>query len=63
MGSGVLHGRQAEVDLPRPCRGVLVLRPADFAAGGAAELFRDKAGWRIAWSQPLRGRRPWTASE
>lgn len=54
---------KAEADLPHACRGVLVLRPADFAAGGAAELFRDKAGWRIAWSQPLRGRRPWTAQE
>jgi len=54
---------KAEVDLPRACRGVLVLRPADFAAGGAAEAFRDKAGWRLAWSQPLRGHRPWTARE
>ncbi len=58
---------KAEVDLPGDCRGVLVLRPADFAAGGAAEVFRAQAGakpgWRIAWSQPLRGHRPWTAQE
>ena len=54
---------KADVGLPPACRGVLVLRPADFAAGGAAEVFRAARGWRIAWSQPLRGRRPWTAAE
>jgi competence protein ComEC len=58
---------KAEVDLPASCRGVLVLRPADFAAGGAAEVFRTQAGakigWRIVWSQPLRGRRPWSAAD
>jgi competence protein ComEC len=53
---------RAEVELPRSCRGALVLRPADFAAGGAAELFPSARGWRIAWSQPLRGARPWTAA-
>ena len=54
---------KAEVDLPRACRGALVMRPADFAAGGAAEVFKTRSGWRIAWSQPLRGHRPWTAQE
>jgi competence protein ComEC len=57
---------KADVDLPGACRGVLVLRGPDFAAGGAAEVFKApgaKPGWRIAWSQPLRGQRPWTAQE
>jgi competence protein ComEC len=55
---------KADADLPGDCRGVLVLRPADFVAGGAAEVFRgDKRGWRIVWAQPLRGHRPWTAQE
>jgi competence protein ComEC len=53
---------KAEVQsLPASCAGVKVLRPADFAAGGAAELYRTEDGWRIVWAQPLRGRRPWTA--
>jgi len=51
---------RAAVDLPPSCRGAIVLRPGDFAAGGAAEVFKAPRGWRIAWSQPLRGQRPWT---
>jgi competence protein ComEC len=58
---------KADVDLPGDCRGILVLRPADFAAGGAAEVFTARPGsksrWRIAWSQPLRGHRPWTGQD
>jgi competence protein ComEC len=51
---------RAAVDLPPACREAIVLRPGDFTAGGAAEVFKAPRGWRIAWSQPLRGQRPWT---
>jgi competence protein ComEC len=60
-GSDILVLR-AEVDLPSACRGVLVLRPADFAGGGSAEIFATRNGWRVSWSAPLRGRRPWTGT-
>jgi competence protein ComEC len=53
---------RAAVDLPASCRNAIVLRPGDFAAGGAAEVFRNGRGWRIIWSQPLRGARPWALS-
>ncbi|MGI9169474.1 MAG: ComEC/Rec2 family competence protein, partial [Caulobacteraceae bacterium] len=43
-----------------PCQGAMVLTRADFDAGGAAEVFAAPGGWRIVWSQPLRGDRPWT---
>ncbi|MDB5483377.1 MAG: competence protein ComEC [Caulobacteraceae bacterium] len=45
-----------------PCGHALVLTRADFERGGAAEVFADGAGWRLAWSQPQRGHRPWTGS-
>ncbi|HZZ90665.1 MAG TPA: ComEC/Rec2 family competence protein, partial [Caulobacteraceae bacterium] len=54
---------RAEVELPGSCRDAVVLRPGDFAAGGAAEIAATKNGWRIIWSAPLRGNRPWTASD
>jgi competence protein ComEC len=54
---------RADVTLPGSCRDVLVLRPGDFAVGGAAEIYPAGRGWRVAWSQPLRGARPWTGSE
>jgi competence protein ComEC len=48
-------------DLPRSaCPARLVLTGADFARGGAAELYRTGGGWRLVWAQDLRGRRPWT---
>ena len=43
------------------CVGKIVLGEADLARGGAAELWRTPAGWRISWSETLRGVRPWTA--
>lgn len=43
-----------------PCPRALTLTGADFARGGAAELYRTNAGWRVAWSQDLRGVRPWS---
>ena len=42
------------------CGRALVLTRADFERGGAAEVFANKGGWRLMWSQPLRGHRPWT---
>jgi competence protein ComEC len=42
------------------CGRALVLTRTDFERGGAAEVFADNDGWRLAWSQPLRGHRPWT---
>jgi competence protein ComEC len=52
---------RATFTLPSACRPTIVLGPADFAQGGAAEIFHDKAGLRVVWSAPMRGRRPWTA--
>ncbi|MEJ0066117.1 MAG: ComEC/Rec2 family competence protein [Caulobacteraceae bacterium] len=57
--SGILVLR-ADVTPPTSCRDALVLRPGDFAVGGAAEIFAANGGWRVAWSQPLRGARPWS---
>lgn len=42
------------------CPGKVVLSRADFARGGAAELWRVGKDWRVVWTQDLRGRRPWT---
>lgn len=60
-GADILVMR-ADVALPGSCRDALVLTPADFAAGGPAEIFASGRGWRVRWSQPIRGRRPWSAS-
>jgi competence protein ComEC len=44
------------------CGRALVLTRADFARGGAAEVFRAPEGFRIAWAQPIRGTRPWSSN-
>ena len=44
----------------RSCGAGVVLTRGDFQRLGAAEVFALGTGWRIVWSQPLRGRRPWT---
>ncbi|MBU4433618.1 MAG: ComEC/Rec2 family competence protein, partial [Alphaproteobacteria bacterium] len=46
---------------PAACADRIVLTEADFAAGGAAELYRRPDGWWMVWAQPLRGRRPWSS--
>ncbi|OYX31285.1 MAG: hypothetical protein B7Y99_10460 [Caulobacterales bacterium 32-69-10] len=55
---------QAEVVVLRTGEGVcpskLVLGQRQLAAGGSAELYRTKDGWRVVWAQPMRGRRPWS---
>ena len=51
---------RASFEPPASCAKAIVLGPRDFAQSGAAEVFADPRGWRIVWSQPLRGQRPWT---
>jgi competence protein ComEC len=54
---------RADVEVPDACRDALILRRGDFEAGGSAEVFAAPGGWRLVWSQALRGRRPWTISD
>lgn len=51
-------------DIPPPpaCEGKTVIGPADLDAGGAAELFSERGSLRLSWSEPIRGRRPWTGA-
>jgi competence protein ComEC len=42
------------------CQGRLVIGERDFAWGRAAEVFRTPGGWRVAWAEPVAGRRPWS---
>jgi len=53
---------RANLQPPPSCDGKLVLGPADFASGGAAELYPAPSGWRLLWSQAVRGQRPWSRS-
>lgn len=50
---------RAVVDLPPACRGRQVIGPAEQAAGGSAEVYADHGRWRLSWSEPMRGARPW----
>jgi competence protein ComEC len=45
---------------PGRCGRALVLTRADFERLGSAEVFTAPDGWRLSWSQSLRGHRPWT---
>jgi competence protein ComEC len=54
---------RADVDPPAACRGVRILTREMFEKNGAAEVFATSGGWRLAWSQPLRGQRPWSISD
>jgi competence protein ComEC len=47
---------------PDACNGKRVIGPAELAKGGSAELFAEKAGFRLAWAEPIRGARPWTGA-
>lgn len=42
------------------CPNAIVLRAADFSAGGSVELYRTPEGWKALWAQDLRGSRPWS---
>jgi competence protein ComEC len=57
----VLRGG-VEGSSPPACAARVVLTSADFAAGGAAELYRREGEWWIVWAQPLRGQRPWSVA-
>jgi competence protein ComEC len=54
---------RADVTLPETCHEVLVLDRAAFDRGGSAEVYPAAKGWRLVWSQPIRGQRPWTVSD
>jgi competence protein ComEC len=43
-----------------PCGHAIVLTRGVFERNGAAEVFAAPGGWRLVWSQPIRGWRPWT---
>jgi competence protein ComEC len=47
--------------LPAACDGRLVLDGADYARGGAVELWREGSTWRAVWAAQVRGQRPWSA--
>ena len=51
---------RAELDPLAACGRAIILRPTDFAVGGAAEVYRAPKGLRVVWAQPVRGDRPWT---
>jgi competence protein ComEC len=53
---------RARATPPPSCANSIILDMAAFNRGGAAEVFGAPGHWRIAWSQPLRGDRPWTLS-
>ncbi len=53
---------RARATPPPSCRKSIVLDADAFSRGGAAEVFGAPGHWRIAWSQPLRGERPWSLS-
>jgi len=50
----------APVPLPEDCRRPLLLRPDAFRRHGAAEILQEGASWRLDWTHPHRGDRPWT---
>jgi len=56
----IVIARSGDPSAAPACQGRLVLGERDFAWGRAAEIHRDGAGWRIAWAEPLNGRRPWS---
>jgi competence protein ComEC len=53
---------RAGIEPPETCAGKTVIGPAELEAGGAAELFAARNGVRLSWSEPIRGRRPWTGA-
>jgi competence protein ComEC len=43
------------------CPSATVFMKQDFERGGALELWRQGAAWRLRWTATERGQRPWTA--
>ncbi len=60
----VVSVRATVAGLPPSCEGRLVLDGADYARGGAVELWRDGPvstnRWRAVWAAQVRGDRPWS---
>lgn len=60
----VVSVRATVVELPASCEGRLVLDGADYARGGAVELWRggptSANRWRAVWAAEVRGDRPWS---
>lgn len=60
----VVSVRATVAALPPSCEGRLVLDSADYARGGAVELWRDGPvsanRWRAVWAAEVRGDRPWS---
>jgi competence protein ComEC len=54
---------RAATPLPSACSDVRILGRSAFDREGAAEIYPTGSGWRIVWSQPLRGERPWSVSD
>ncbi len=53
---------RTDVEPPQDCANRILLRPSDFDAYGAAEIFKTASGVRLSWSEPMRGVRPWTGN-
>ena len=53
---------RAEVQPPPSCARKTVLMPHDFESGGAVEIYAAGEGFRLAWAEPERGKRPWTGA-
>jgi len=61
QSAAVVSVRAVVTQLPASCDGRLVLDGADYARGGAVELWRDAdGGWRAVWASDVRGDRPWS---
>jgi competence protein ComEC len=58
----VVSSRAVLPSVPEACAGTLVLDGADYARGGAVELWRSETGWRAVWTLDVRGDRPWSSS-
>ena len=60
----VVSVRATVAGLPASCERRLVLDGADYARGGAVELWRDGPAsanrWRAVWAAEVRGDRPWS---
>ncbi len=59
-GARIVVLRTGSASSSPACAGRLVLDEDGLAAGGAAEVFREGAGFRVRWAQDARGDRPWS---
>ncbi|MBB5745773.1 ComEC/Rec2 family competence protein [Brevundimonas variabilis] len=61
-GAKIVSLRAPVRSLPAACQQRLVLDGADYATGGAVELWKTDAGWVAHWTSDDRGNRPWTVT-